>query len=59
MSCMSPCELVSFVTAVACTISNSCSDEEIEILAAVLVQLGDTLVTINAQKGIVGATTGN
>ncbi len=59
MSSMSPCELVSFITAVACSISNSCSDEEVEILAAVLVQLGDTLVTINAQKGAIGAPIGN
>ena len=53
MCCMTPCELVSFVTAVACSIAKSCSEEEIEIMAAVFTQLGDTLATINVQKGIV------
>lgn len=52
MCCMSPCELVSFVTAIACSIAKCCNEEEIEILSAVFVQLGDTLATINVQKGI-------
>ncbi len=50
MSCMSPCELVAFVTSVACSIAKCCSDEEIGIIAAVFVQLGDTLETIAVQK---------
>ena len=50
MNCMSPCELASFVTAVACSMANCCSGEEIELLAAVFVQLGDTLVTIKLQQ---------
>lgn len=52
MCCLSPCELVSFVTALACSIAKCCDEEEVEILAAVFVQLGDTLATINVQKGI-------
>ena len=56
MCCMSPCELVSLVTAVACSISQCCDEEEVEILAAVFTQLGDTLATINVQRGICNNT---
>lgn len=52
MCCMSPCELVSFVTAVACSISNCCDEDEIAVLAAVFTQLGDTLETLSVQKDI-------
>lgn len=37
---MDECELVSLVTAVACGISKCCSDDEMNILAAVFTQLG-------------------
>ena len=50
---MTPCEIVSFVTAVACSIAKCCDQEEIEIMAAVFVQLGDTLGTIAIQQSIV------
>ena len=53
MFCMSPCELVSFITAAACTIANCCEEEEVELLASIFSQLGDTLATINIQQGIV------
>lgn len=43
---MQNCELVSFVTAMACTISKCCSEDEISILAAAFTQLGDTLATM-------------
>lgn len=43
---MQSCELVTFVTAMACSISKCCSPEELEILSAVFSQLGDTLATI-------------
>lgn len=43
---MSSLELTSAINAVANTIACKLSPEEITLLAAVLVQLGDTLVTI-------------
>ena len=49
---MSPCELVSFVTAVACAIANTCDDDEIELLGVVFTQLGDTLLTIDVKQGL-------
>ena len=52
MCCMSPCELVSFVTAVSCSIANCCSEDEMAVLAAVFTQLGDTLATIAVQREI-------
>lgn len=51
MCCMSPCELVSFVTAVACSISKCCDKDDIELLGVVFTQLGDTLLTISVQNG--------
>lgn len=46
---MNPCELVTFVSSVACTLSRCYPPEELAVLAAVLTQLGDTLETILAQ----------
>ncbi len=48
---MQSCELVTFITAIACAISNSCSKEELPVIAATFTQLGDTLATIIAQEG--------
>ena len=47
---MNPCGLTAAVTAVANAISSELSIEEISLLAAVLVQLGDTLATISVQR---------
>lgn len=47
---MSPCELVTFVTAIACNMSKVCSTEELTLLAAVFTQLGDTIATILVQE---------
>lgn len=47
---MNSCELATFVTAVACSISNCFPPEELELLAAVFSQLGDTLDTIMAHQ---------
>jgi hypothetical protein len=47
---MQSCELVTFVTAVACTISQCYSEDELAVIAAVFSQLGDTLETILAQE---------
>jgi hypothetical protein len=53
---MQSCELVTYVTAIACTISKCCPKEELPVLAAIFTQLSDTLVTIIAQDlALVGA----
>lgn len=49
---MQSCELVFTVSAAACSIAECCSEEEVELLAAVFTQLGDTLSTILTQKEI-------
>lgn len=40
---MTSCNHAAFITAVACNLFNSCSTEELSLLAADLVQLADTL----------------
>ena len=49
---MNPCELTASVTALANAIACRYSNEELTLLASVLVQLGDTLVTIATQRAI-------
>lgn len=49
---MNSCELTAAVTAVANTLACKLSNEELSILASVLVQLGDTFVTIVTQRTI-------
>ena len=49
---MNACELTASVTAVANAIACKLSNEELTLLAAVLVQLGDTLATIATQNSI-------
>jgi len=46
---MRSCELVTLITAVACSISQCYPSEELPVLSAIFVQLGDTLATIIAQ----------
>lgn len=48
---MSPCELTSFITAVANIVSKGRSAEELGLLAAMLTQLADTIATIAVLKG--------
>lgn len=43
---MNTCELTASITAVANTIACKLNNDELFLLASVLVQLGDTLVTI-------------
>ena len=45
-------ELAASVTAVADTLACRLSNDELTVLAAVLVQLGDTLVTIVTQRTV-------
>ena len=48
-----PQELSAAVTAAANVLYERLSEQELAVLAAVLVQLGDTLVTMAAQKALV------
>ena len=49
---MNPCELTASVTAIANTLACRLNNDELALLAAVLVQLGDTLATIATQRAI-------
>ena len=49
---MNPCELTASVTAVANALACKYNNDELTLLASVLVQLGDTLVTIATQRAI-------
>ncbi len=47
---MDECELVTLVSAIACTMSKCLSDDDLTLLAAVFSQLGDTLATIITKR---------
>ena len=49
---MNSCELTASVTAVANSLACKLNNDELTLLASVLVQLGDTLVTIVTQRSI-------
>ena len=49
---MNPCELTASVTAIANTLACRLNNDELALLAAVLVQLGDTLATIATKRAI-------
>ncbi len=49
---MNPCELTASVTAAANALACKYDNDQLALLSAVLVQLGDTLVTIVAQRTI-------
>lgn len=49
---MNSCQLTASVTAVANALSSRLNIEETTLLAAVLVQLGDTLATIATERAI-------
>ena len=49
---MNACELTAAVTALANALACKLSDEQLALLSSVLVQLGDTLVTISARKNL-------
>ena len=53
---MNSCELTAGVTALANGIACKLNNEELTLLAAILVQLGDTLVTIATQRSICDKT---
>lgn len=54
---MDECELVLFVSTVACSLSKCCSTDELNILSVAFTQLGDTLATILAKRQLCEATT--
>jgi len=49
---MNDCELITFITAIACGITKCCSEDDISLLAVGFTQLGDTLATYLTQKEI-------
>ena len=49
---MNPCELTASITAIANALACKYNNDELTLLASVLVQLGDTLVTIATQRTI-------
>ena len=52
MKTIKPLRLTSAITALANAISGGMTDEEIALVAGILVQLGDTLATIAASRAI-------
>ena len=49
---MNACELTTTITAIANYLACQLTQEELELLAVTLTQLGDTLATIVTQKSI-------
>lgn len=49
---MHDCELITLITAIACTIIKCFPDEDLKLMAAAFSQLGDTLATYLTQKSI-------
>lgn len=49
---MQSCELIAYISAIACIISKCFSKDELPIIAAFFTQLGDTLDTIIANGEI-------
>jgi hypothetical protein len=50
---MKSCELVTFVTAVACNMASCYTEDELTMLSAVFTQLGDTLATILTNESMI------
>jgi hypothetical protein len=49
---LNPCQLTTLVTALANTLAQNLTDDQLEVFSAMTVQLGDTLGTISAQRSI-------
>lgn len=54
---MDPCQLTASVTALANAMARSFSEEELTLMASILVQLGDTLVTIVTRNAMLSEKT--
>ncbi len=53
---MKSCELVTFITAVACNMASCYSEEELSMLSVIFSQLGDTLATIIANESFISSS---
>ncbi|MDF2538570.1 MAG: hypothetical protein K0S76_1591 [Herbinix sp.] len=49
---MDECELIAFISTVACALAKSCSTDDLTIMSVVFTQLGDSLATILAKRGL-------
>lgn len=49
---MTPCELTASITALANTIACNLTIEELNLVGMIFTQLGDTLITIGAQRSL-------
>ena len=49
---VNPCDTTVFITALANALACNLTSDELALLSSMLVQLGDTMVTIAAQKSI-------
>ena len=49
---MQPCELTATITAIANGLACRMTDDELELWAVILTQLGDTLATIALQRSL-------
>ena len=49
---MNSCELLSFITSLACLMSNSLDDDCLGVLSAVFTQLGGSIATILANRNM-------
>lgn len=49
---MNPCELTASITAIANALACKLTEDELNLLGAILTQLADTLYTIAAQRGL-------
>lgn len=49
---LTSCELISYISSIACAIAKSVPEENLAMLAAIFTQLGDTLTTIALHNDI-------
>lgn len=56
---MNACEITAAITALANAIACRLDDNELDLLGAILTQLGDTLETISAQRALCKNTQGS
>lgn len=49
---MDECELVLFISTIACTIAKCYDDDELALLGSMFSQLGDSLATIAARRDL-------
>lgn len=47
---MGECELIAFISTVACALAKCCSTDDLTLLSVVFTQLGDTLATITTKR---------